>query len=69
MTGSGGARRVEFSEEKGTLKSVEVQADIKRKEKEGMMERAESTKRYTPPRRRAHEGDLEGEASPPDTQV
>ena len=48
---------------------MEVQADSKREEREGMMERAESTKRYTPPRRRAHKGDLEGEANPPDTQV
>lgn len=48
---------------------MEVQSDIKREEREGMMERAEATKRYTLPRRRAHEGDLEGEANLPDTQV
>ena len=48
---------------------MEVQADIKREEREGMMEGAEAMRRYTPPRRRAHEGDLEGQANCPDTQV
>ena len=42
---------------------MEVQADIKREEREGMMEGAEATRRHTPRRRRAHEGDLEGQAT------
>ena len=58
-----------ISGQKGRLKSVEVQADIKREERDGMMEGAEAMRRYTPPRRRAHEGDLEGQANCPDTQV
>lgn len=51
-----------ISGQKGRLKTVEVQADIKREEREGMMEGAEATRRHTPPRR-AHEGDLEGQAT------